>query len=100
MDPSVILFLLLFLFEQAEFYLFKASNCLDDLVQQSRDLFVEGEGQGDIENDSSQSGDGTLVETSDTFILEDLDEAIKTVLVFLGIETLHLSLDDIDGSVG
>jgi hypothetical protein len=29
-----------------------------------------------------------------------LDEAVKAVLVFLGIETLHLSLDDIDGSVG
>ena len=71
----------------------------EKFVKQTGDLFEECEGKSDIQDNSAQSGNSTLVEASDTLILKGLDEAIETILVFFSLKTLHISLNDINRSV-
>ena len=58
------------------------------------------EGEGDIQDDSTQTGSDSHVEAADTLLSPDLSEAISEAVVLVGIDALHLGLDDVDGVVG
>lgn len=69
-------------------------------VQTSLDIFEHGESQSNIQYNSAQSWDSSLVESPNSFVLEDADEAIDWSLVLIGLKSLHVGLDDINWSVG
>jgi len=68
-------------------------------VDGSLKLMENGEGKSDIQYDSNETGTDTLVETGNTLILVDGGEAVLESVVLMGVLSLHLSLDDIDGVV-
>ena len=70
-------------------------HCVEDLD----DLAVEGHDDGHVCHNTTHSGHHTLVESNDTVSLEHLDGAIPGVFVFLGLQTLHFRLDNVDGVV-
>jgi hypothetical protein len=69
--------------------------CSKELRNDSLDLVVNGEGQGNVEDHTGQARGHTLVEAWDTFILPDvLEGASDTALV--GVETLQVCLNNIN----
>ena len=60
----------------------------------------DGEGEGDVEDDTDQARGNSHVETADALLLVDLAEAVLEALVLVGVDALHLGLNDINGVVG
>ena len=60
----------------------------------------DGEGEGDVEDDTDQARGNSHVETADALLLVDLHEAVLEALVLVGVDALHLGLNDINGVVG
>ena len=70
-----------------------ASNEVGD---SALELMEDGEGEGDVKNDSRESWRHTTVEACNALIFVDLGEAVGEAVVLVRVNTLHLSLDDID----
>ena len=56
----------------------------------------DGESQGHVHDYTDEAGTDSHVEAADTLLLINLLEAVTEATVFVGFETLHLSLDDVD----
>ena len=58
------------------------------------------ESKGDVQDDTSETRNDSHVETFDALLLPDLWEAIHEAVVLMGIDSLHLSLDNVNRVVG
>jgi len=58
-----------------------------------------GESEGDIEDDTRQTRYDARIESHHSLSSVDGFEAVGKSIVFMGVDTLHLGLDDIDGIV-
>lgn len=56
----------------------------------------DSEGECDVQNDTHQAGSNSHVVAAKTLLLVNLHEAITEALVFGCVDTLHLSLNDVD----
>lgn len=56
----------------------------------------DSEGQGHVHDYTDETGSNSHVEATDTLLLINLLEAVSEAAVFVGFETLHLGLDDVD----
>ena len=56
----------------------------------------DSEGQGHVHYYTDETRTDSHVEASDTLLLINLLEAVSEAAVFVGFETLHLGLDDVD----
>ena len=70
-----------------------------ELVEQVHKAIVDHERDGNIEADTRQTWNGSLVEGERSFMLPDLNSTIECVLVSRSLKSLHSSFDDIDGRV-
>ena len=60
----------------------------------------DGEGQGHIQDDTDKTRSNAHVESVDTVEAVDVSGTVHESLELVRIDTLHLSLDDIDWVVG
>jgi len=58
-----------------------------------------GEGQGDVENNSRKTGADSPVESNCTVMFVNFGKAVGEATVFVGVHSLHAGLDDVDGVV-
>lgn len=69
--------------------------CSNELSNESLDLVVDREGEGHVQDHTSQTRSNTLVETWDTLSLENVLEGTEEAAL-MGIQTLQVSLNHIN----
>ena len=55
----------------------------------------DGECEGNVEDDTRESGANTAIEAHDSLVFVNLREAVDETVVFVGIYALHLGLDHV-----
>lgn len=76
-----------------------SQSICDILCDLSLEGVEDGESEGDIEDNTSESGANTAIEAHNSLIFVNLSEAVSKTVVFVGINALHLGLDHVYGVV-